>query len=253
MRCEEGSGAVRRFHAPDTDEHNLRQRKYFERSVKRTMVPRDSPYLRRHVDETLQFGGISPGERVLEVGCGMGRCTFLLAGRGVRVEGLDLSPVLLDRLRAYDNGKFDIPLHCADVLHHPPELDGQFDAVVGFFTLQHLHDLPRCFEAMTRLLKRGGCLVFLEPNPYNPLYYVQILLTPGMTWQGEKGMIQMRPALIFRGMEGAGLSRLAIRRFGFFPPFLANQRWGPGLEGALERVPVWRPFLPFQLFRGEKV
>lgn len=238
---------------PDLDEHNLRQKNYFERTIKRNMVPRESCYLRRHVDEILRFARISPGERVLEVGCGMGRYTLLLAQQGVRVEGLDLSPVLLEHLRSFDGGRYDIPLHCADIIEHPPELNGQFDAVIGFFVLHHLHNLELCFEAISRLLKPGGRVVFLEPNPYNPLYYIQILITPGMTWQGDKGITRMRPARIFRTMRSAGLDRLAMARFGFFPPFLANRSWGARLETTLEQVALWRSFLPFQIFRGERV
>ncbi len=232
-------------------EHNRRQRRYFERSVKRTMVPVDSPYLRRHVEEALRFGSISAGERVLEVGCGMGRYTLILAQRGVRVEGMELSPVLLDRLRGYNGGRFDIPLHCADAHHPPPELAGSFDIVLGFFVLHHLKDLDRFFVAMARLLRPGGRMVFLEPNAYNPLFYLQILITPGMTWQGDRGIVRMCPSPIFRAMDRAGLRQLAMTRFGFFPPFFANGRLGARLESALERVPLWRPLLPFQLFRGD--
>lgn len=244
---------MRQLPPPELDEHNRRQRQYFERSVKHTLVPTDSRYLRRQVDELLRFGSIFSGERVLEVGCGMGRYTFILAQRGVRVEGLELSPVLLDRLRAYNSGHYDIPLHCADILRHPPELAGQFDAVIGFFTLHHLHNLTQCFEAMARLLKSGGRVVFLEPNPYNPLYYVQILITRDMTWEGDRGIVHMRPSLIFRAMQSAGLSRLTMSRFGFFPPFLANRPWGSRLERPLERVSIWRALLPFQLFRGDRL
>lgn len=182
----------------------------------------------------------------------MGRYTFILAKRGVRVEGLDLSPVLLDRLRSYNRGRFDIPLHCADMQSPPHGLEGSFDIVLGFFVLHHAHALNACFEAITRLLKRGGRVVFLEPNPLNPLYYIQILITPGMTWEGDRGIIRMRRTLIFRAMESAGLSRRAMSCFGFFPPFLANRKWGPPVEAALERVPIWRACLPFQLFRAER-
>lgn len=235
----------------NASEHNLRQRRYFEQSVKRTMVPKDSPYLRRHVDEMMRFAGGDLGGRVLEVGCGMGRYTLILARRGVRVEGLDLSPVLLDRLRASDGGRYDIPLHCADILRYPPELEGEFDAVVGFFTLHHLHDLPQSFEAIRRVLKPDGRAVFLEPNPYNPLYYVQILVTPRMSWQGERGIVWMRPRAVFRVMCEVGFRRLATTRFGFFPPFLANRGWGHRAETMLEGVPLWRGLLPFQIFGGE--
>jgi hypothetical protein len=53
-------------------------------------------------------------------------------------------------------------------------------------------------------------------------------------------------------MRGAGFHRLKIETFGFFPPFAANTTWGARLESALERVPLWRPLLPFQLIGGEK-
>ncbi|MEW6231236.1 MAG: methyltransferase domain-containing protein [Chloroflexota bacterium] len=244
---------MRQPHQPDSEAYNLRQRHYFERTIKRTMVPKDSPYLRRHVDEALRFASFSPGERVLEVGCGMGRYTLILARQGVRVEGLDLSPVLLDRLQAFNDGRFDIPLHCANIENPPTELEGAFDVVLGFFTLHHLHDLDSGFAAMSRILKPGGRVAFLEPNPFNPLYYLQILITPGITWQGDKGIVRMRPSLIIRAMQSAGLSRLAMVRFGFLPPFLANQRWGSRVEATLERAPIWRALLPFQLFKGERL
>lgn len=232
------------------DEHNLRQRRYFERTLKCTMLPKDTPYLRRHVDELIRFAGIAPRERVLEVGCGMGRYTLILAQRGVWVEGLDLSEVLLDRLREFDGGRYNISLHCADVLRAPETLQGQFDVVVGFFTLHHLHHLAGCFEAMARLVKPGGRVAFLEPNPYNILYYLQMLITPGMTWQGDGGMIRMRPGLIFRAMQDAGFTSPELKRFGFFPPFVANKAWGACLESYLERLPFLSPLLPFQLFKG---
>jgi hypothetical protein len=43
-----------------------------------------------------------------------------------------------------------------------------------------------------------------------------------------------------------------VRRFGFFPPFLANKSWGARAESFLERPHLWRGLLPFQLFRCEK-
>ena len=97
-------------HKIDLNEHNRRQIRYFDPSLKRTMVPMGSRYLRRHVDELLHFADISPGERVLEVGCGMGRYTLLLAEQGIDLTGLDLSPVLLDQLHAYDGGRYNIRL-----------------------------------------------------------------------------------------------------------------------------------------------
>jgi SAM-dependent methyltransferase len=233
-------------------EHNRAQIAYFEHAGKRAMQPTSSPYVERQVDELVRFSGLAEGERVLDVGCGMGRYTFPLAERGLRVEGLDLSRTLLDRLDRFNAGRYDIPLHCADVIDLPAALDGRFDAVVGFFTLHHLHDLPASFAAMARLVRPGGRVVFLEPNPLNVLYYIQLAVAPGMSWEGDKGILRMRPRTVFSAMEGAGLMSPAMTRFGLFPPFVTNRVWGWRLERMLERVRVWRSLLAFQLFRGDR-
>jgi SAM-dependent methyltransferase len=233
-------------------EHSRRQRRYFERSPKPGMRPADTSYLRRHVQELIRFADIQPGERVLEVGCGMGRYTLPLARAGVRVEGLDLSPLLLERLKRFDGGRFGIPLHAVDILDAPAELERAFDVVVALFTMHHVHDLGATVRAMHGLVRPGGRVAFLEPNPYNPLYYLQILFTPGMTWEGDGGIVRMRRVPIFRALREAGFVHPESSRFGFFPPFLANRPWGGRLEAVLERVPLWRPMLPFLLVRAER-
>lgn len=88
---------------------NNAQRDYFESVEKRTMVPGDTPYIRRHIEELVRFGGIVPGEHVLEVGCGMGRHIFRLAEQGIRIEGLELSPILAERLHVFNGGQVQHP------------------------------------------------------------------------------------------------------------------------------------------------
>lgn len=237
---DQGSEAV-------TD-HNRYQREYFERADHPSLQPTGSLYLRRHVEVMLRFADIKPGERVLEVGCGMGRYTFLLAEHGIHVEGLDLSPELLERMQEHNENGYDIPLHGFDLLDCPTEMYGQFDAVIGFFVLHHVHDLEACFSTIGQLVRPGGRVAFLEPNPANPLYYVQIFATREMSWEGERGMRDMHPKSLNPAMEKAGLHPTSFVRFGFFPPFVTNRRWGARLEQALEQVPVWHGAHPFQLF-----
>ena len=100
-------------------EHNVTQRNYFEATVKPTMIPSETPYLRRQVDAVVKAAQLTANSRVLEVGCGMGRYTLLLKRMGIAVEGSDISQVLLDRLTAYAGDGVSIPLHCADVADPP--------------------------------------------------------------------------------------------------------------------------------------
>jgi len=231
-------------------DHNEGQRRYFEERPLPRMVPARSRYLLRQAEELVLFARLAPGDRVLEIGAGMGRYTLLLVDKGLSLEGMDLSPVLLERLRGYDGGRHSIPLHAFDVAEPPAHLRRTFNAVIGFFTLHHLHNLKACFRGMASLLAPGGRVAFLEPNALNPLYYLQITFTPGMTWKGDRGMLEMRRGPVFRAMEAAGFSDLTLERFGFFPPFLSNRPAGARLERLLERIPLFRPILPFQLFGG---
>jgi SAM-dependent methyltransferase len=231
-------------------DHNRLQRAYFGQRKKRTMVPEFSPYQRRHVDMVLRAANVAEGDRVLEIGCGMGRYTLEIARRGIEVEGFDLSPELLAWFREYAGDRWEIPLHCGDLIDPPEALLGRFDVAVCFFTLHHLHALEECLLRVPALLRRCGRVAFLEPNPLNPLYYAQIVLTPGMRWKAEKGILNMRPSRVLEALRTAGMSDLRTTRFGFFPPSVANRKWGAILERRLEDIRLLEPILPFQVFSG---
>jgi 2-polyprenyl-3-methyl-5-hydroxy-6-metoxy-1,4-benzoquinol methylase len=234
------------------DRHNLEQRRYFEGSDQRTLRRFGGLYLRRHTDAMREFAKIERGDRVLELGCGLGRYTMLLAEAGVAVEGLDLSPQLLEQLQEHNAGRYAIPTHGFDIIDAPKELYGTFDAVIGFFVLHHVHDLEACLAVATQLVKPGGRVAFLEPNPMNPLYYLQIFFTPEMRWPAERGMLKMTEKDMFPLMRNAGLTDVGLRRFGLFPPFVTNRKLGAKVESALDPLAPWHGFHPFQLFGGAR-
>ena len=108
---------------------------------------------RREVSAMLDLLGLPYGARVLDVPCGWGRHTSLLAESGLDAFGADLSPELLARAPA------GVPRVAAD-LRSLPFADRTFDAVINVYTslglfLDDDEDLRALREAR-RLLVRGG-------------------------------------------------------------------------------------------------
>lgn len=229
------------------DGHNRYQRWYYESTFKRTMQPAATPYVLRQVERVVAAAGLEPGQRILEVGCGLGRYTMPLLQRGLSLTAIDLSPVMLEKLASRAAG---LPLRviACDVADAARHLDDRFDRAVGFFVLHHLHDLEVSFSGLARVLAPGAVVAFLEPVWWNPLYYLQTLLTPRMTLRGEKGLVDMRRARLERAIAATGLGRLRATSFGYLPPFAMNSPLGARIEAALAALPLVRRFHAFQVF-----
>jgi SAM-dependent methyltransferase len=57
-------------------------------------------YPTKLVDAAIERGGLKRGDRVLEVGCGTGKLTEILVARGLRVDGVDPGPRMIERAKA---------------------------------------------------------------------------------------------------------------------------------------------------------
>jgi SAM-dependent methyltransferase len=112
---------------------------------------------------------VKPGTRVLDVGCGVGRWSRMLAAKGATVTGVDLSPTMIAQAqqRAAAQGvRCDFRVQDLSRL----EVDGQFDVVLGVTVLQHILDpglLRDAVRRMTSHLAPGGRMVLLEAAPIN--------------------------------------------------------------------------------------
>jgi len=109
------------------------------------------------------------GDRaVLDLGCGHGMASVVLARRGARVTALDLSGGYLAeaRARAAANG-VDVRFVQANA-ERLPFADGSFSCIWGNAILHHL-DLTTAAAELHRVLQPGGRAVFCEPWGGNPL------------------------------------------------------------------------------------
>jgi ubiquinone/menaquinone biosynthesis C-methylase UbiE len=104
------------------------------------------------------------GKRVLDFGCGSGENTLVLARRGARAIGVDISTSLIDlaRRRLDVNGVGGAADFVAASAHDLPIASGSIDVVLGIAILHHL-DLAATSREVHRVLRPGGRAVFQEP------------------------------------------------------------------------------------------
>lgn len=112
---------------------------------------------------------VTPGMRVLDVGCGVGRWSRLLAARGANVIGMDLSPTMIAQAqqRAIQDG---VAERCTFLVQDLAQLDAgeRFDLILGVTVLQHILDPAALRTAVQRIadhLAPGGRVVLLEAAP----------------------------------------------------------------------------------------
>lgn len=101
----------------------------------------------------------------LELGCGTGKNTLLLASLSDRVTALDFSAAMIERARqkvVSDNVSF---LE-ADITRTWPLESGQFDFVVTNLVLEHISNLEPIFAEAYRALVPGGNLLISELHPF---------------------------------------------------------------------------------------
>jgi ubiquinone/menaquinone biosynthesis C-methylase UbiE len=118
-------------------------------------------------DRTIELVGITPGEDVLEVGCGTGEVTMrakVRAGATGAVAGIDPAPemIAMARQKATQAG-VDVDYRVAAV-EALPFLVATFDVVVSSLMLHHLPEnlKPRALTEIRRVLKPGGRLVVVD-------------------------------------------------------------------------------------------
>jgi SAM-dependent methyltransferase len=103
----------------------------------------------------------------LDIGCGIGRLTRVLAERAAHVHAIDVSAEMLQRARELNAHLTNVTWHHGDGTTLHPVEDASIDAVVSHVVFQHIPD-PQVtlgyVREMGRVLEPGGWAAFQISN-----------------------------------------------------------------------------------------
>ena len=105
-------------------------------------------------EDLLKLLDPKPGERILDLGCGMGQLTNHIALSGAEVIGIDKSEGMISSaMTNYPHLEF----HCKDAINF--RFDRRFDAIFSNATLHWVLDPLSCIRSMYENLKSGGRII----------------------------------------------------------------------------------------------
>jgi ubiquinone/menaquinone biosynthesis C-methylase UbiE len=103
------------------------------------------------------------GRRALDVGCGTGRYSELMADRFDEVVGVDAAAGMVEYARAH-RARPNISYVQGDVLRLDPAKHGLFDVVLAFSLVLHVGIPETVLGALRTLVAPGGRLIVVEPE-----------------------------------------------------------------------------------------
>jgi ubiquinone/menaquinone biosynthesis C-methylase UbiE len=115
----------------------------------------------------MRVGPVAAGDRLLEIGIGTGRIALPLLRAGVHVTGVDISTLMVERLRAKlaqeqaeepERPWGALTLEMADMTALP-FADGSFDAAIGVHVLHLVPEWRKALDETLRVIRGGGALL----------------------------------------------------------------------------------------------
>jgi ubiquinone/menaquinone biosynthesis C-methylase UbiE len=150
--------------------------------IDRIRSPGGDPSREALLDEWMlrEVGDVS-GMDVIDLGCGEGRFSRMLAGRGARVTGVDLSgPMIAAAVSAKSSSRETYRV--GDMEDLGEVSSDSFDVSVSYITLVDVHDMPAAVREAFRVLRPGGRFIVCNLAP---------MVTAGNAWVRDENRVKL--------------------------------------------------------------
>lgn len=120
----------------------------------------------RLLDDGVDALAVTPGVRLLDVGCGAGGWHARLAGAGANIVGMDLMPGMLLEARSSGSSLQPEPKFVLGDAQTLPFASASFDRILCSGVLYHVADCERALHELKRVLRPGGRAVISTNGAY---------------------------------------------------------------------------------------
>jgi len=125
-------------------------------------IEQDAAIVTEHLHRYLFALNYCIGQEVLDLACGEGYGSQILAEKALNVTGIDIDPeIILYATKKYRAGNLRFLEGNAESL---PVTDQSVDVVVSFETLEHVPSQDGMLAEIKRVLKPGGLLIISTPD-----------------------------------------------------------------------------------------
>lgn len=127
------------------------------------------------------------GQRVLDLGCGLGPCGFAAARRGAEVTFFDWEPRAIEivALSAGQQRTETAPIHCVVGDWRSPPLLGPFDLILAADLLYEARNAPAVAEFLPRHLKPGGEAWIADPGRLHASHFSELAQDAGLVVEAD--------------------------------------------------------------------
>ena len=170
---------------------------------------------------------------LLDVGCGVGRLHAHLGEVAGQLAGTDSSWTSIARAR-FDNPRVNYREGAEGKV---PWADASFDVTLAVCVMHHVAPADRIslLHEMRRTTRRGGLVVVIEHNPWNPLTRLAVARCP---FDADAEIFGARAACAM--LRQASLERVKRRHFLFFP---TAADYAARLEKGLGVIPLGAQYM----------